>query len=95
VRRAEPIAIDAPKGLCSSYAAVHQQSVKMASKTSRSSLGREIALVLALKFLALFVIWSVWFAHPEAGRLTSQLVAAAIYSSPAIAQDGSRADAKP
>jgi len=67
----------------------------MASKTGRSKLGREIALVLAIKFLALFVIWSVWFAHPEASHLSGAQVGAAIYSSPAAMKEGTRADAEP
>jgi hypothetical protein len=67
----------------------------MTSKTGRPNLGREIALVLAIKFLALFVIWSVWFSHPETSYLSGEQVGAAIYSSPAVAQEGTRADAKP
>jgi len=66
----------------------------MTTKNSRSSLGREVALVLAIKFLALFAIWSVWFAHPQAARLNGELVGAAIYSSPAVAKEGTPADAK-
>ena len=71
------------------------RSPNMASKTGRSNLGREIALVLAIKSLALFVIWSVWFSHPEASRLSGQEVGAAIYSSPAVIKEGTRADAQP
>lgn len=67
----------------------------MASKKGRSNLGREIALVLAIKSLALFVIWSVWFSHPEASRLNGQQVGAAIYSSSVVTQEGTPADAKP
>ena len=50
--------------------------------------------MLAIKFLALFAIWSVWFAHPQAARLNGELVGAAIYSSPAVAKEGTPADAK-
>ena len=67
----------------------------MVPKKSRSNLGREIALVLAIKFLALFVIWSVWFSHPETSRLNGESVWAAIYASPVVAQEGTRTNAQP
>jgi hypothetical protein len=67
----------------------------MTSRMHRSNLAREIAIVLTIKFLALFVIWSVWFAHPEASRLDGQRVAATLYSSPVVAHQGSESDAKP
>ena len=72
-----------------------ERSRKMASRTGRSTLGREIALVLAIKFLALFVIWSAWFSHPESSHLSGEQVGAAIYSSPAANKQGTRADAQP
>jgi hypothetical protein len=61
----------------------------------RPNLAREIAIVLAIKFLALVVIWSLWFAHPETSRLGGPQVAAVIYSSPVVARQGSESDAKP
>jgi len=67
----------------------------MTSKMRRPNLAREIAIVLAIKFLALFVIWSVWFAHPEASRVDGAQVAAALYASPVAAHQGSEPDAKP
>jgi hypothetical protein len=67
----------------------------MSSRTRRSNLAREITLVLAIKFLALFVIWSVWFAHPEAGRLDGRQVGAVLYSSSVVVQERSESDAKP
>jgi hypothetical protein len=67
----------------------------MTSKLRRPNLAREITIVLAIKFLALFVIWSVWFAHPEASRLDGQHVAATLYSSPVVAHQASESDAKP
>jgi hypothetical protein len=68
---------------------------EMTSKLRRPNLAREIAIVLAVKFLALFVIWSVWFAHPEARRLDGARVAATLYSSPVVAHQGRESDAKP
>jgi hypothetical protein len=67
----------------------------MASKLRRPSLAREITIVLAIKFLALYVIWSVWFAHPEASRLNVQQVGAALYSSNTAVPERSEHDAKP
>jgi hypothetical protein len=67
----------------------------MASNTRRPNLAREIALVLAVKFLALFVIWSIWFAHPEGSRLDGRQVGASLYSSGVKAQERSEPDAKP
>ena len=67
----------------------------MASKLRRPNLAREITVVLAIKFLALYVIWSVWFAHPEASRLNVQQVGAALYSSNTAVPERSEHDAKP
>jgi hypothetical protein len=67
----------------------------MASKLRRPNLAREITVVLAIKFLALYVIWSVWFAHPEASRLNGQQVGAALYSSNTAVPERSEHDAKP
>ena len=67
----------------------------MTSKIRRPNLAREIAIVLAIKFLALLIIWSVWFAHPETSRLDGRQVAAALYSSPVATPQGSESDAKP
>jgi hypothetical protein len=67
----------------------------MSSKLRRPNLAREIAIVLAVKFLALFVIWSIWFAHPEANRLDRQQVGAALYSSSTAVPERSEHDAKP
>jgi hypothetical protein len=60
----------------------------------RPNLKREILIVLAVKLVALFVIWSVWFTHPQAPRLNAEAVKAALYSSPPPAQQGT-SDAKP
>jgi len=67
----------------------------MTSKMRRPSLAREITIVLAIKFLALYVIWSVWFAHPESNRLDKQQVGAALYSSSTAVPERSEHDAKP
>ena len=67
----------------------------MAAKTRRSNLAREIAVVLAIKFLALFVIWSVWFSHPESEHLNSERIRSTVYSSHVVAQEGGQPNAKP
>ncbi len=46
----------------------------------RPHLAREIALVLVVKFLALAIIWSVWFSDPEGRRIDGERIGAAIYS---------------
>jgi hypothetical protein len=61
----------------------------------RPNLRREIVLVLALKFLALLVIWAVWFAHPQAPGLDAQRVGAALYSSHPPAQEQTHSHAHP
>jgi hypothetical protein len=71
------------------------ESLAMASSTRRPNLAREIALVLAVKFLALFVIWSIWFDHPETNRLDARQVGASLYSSGVKVQERSESDAKP
>ena len=71
------------------------ESRAIAPKTRRSNLAREIALVLAIKFLALFVIWSVWFSHPESEQLSGERIRAAVYSSDVVAHEGSHPNAEP
>jgi len=61
----------------------------------RPHLKREIVIVLAVKLLALLVIWGVWFAHPQAPRLTAEAVKQALYSSPRAAEEGTDARPKP
>ena len=61
----------------------------------RPHLAREIAVVLAVKFLALSIIWNVWFAEPEARRLDGERIGAAIYSSGDAVQAGRELHAGP
>jgi hypothetical protein len=61
----------------------------------RPRLSREIALVLAVKLLALVVIWSLWFAHPETPRLNAERVADTLYSPHSTAQERSAPHAQP
>jgi hypothetical protein len=61
----------------------------------RPHLKREIVLVLAVKLLALLLIWGVWFAHPLAPRLTAETVKQALYSLRTVAQEGTDAHPKP
>jgi hypothetical protein len=42
---------------------------------------REIAIVLVVKFIALFVIWSIWFSGPARKDVGAERVAERVYSS--------------
>jgi len=46
------------------------------------SLARAITITLAVKFVVLGVIWSLWFSDPRSRRLDPADVAAAVYSPP-------------
>jgi len=61
----------------------------------RPRLLREIILVLAAKFVALFVIWSVWFAHPQSSQIDVERVRDALYSSQPAIKEGTARDAQP
>ena len=68
----------------------------MASRASQTSrLAREIAIVLALKLAALFVIWSIWFAHPQAPRLDTERIADTLYSPHPVAEERRAPNAQP
>jgi len=41
----------------------------------------DIAVVLVVKFIALLVIWSLWFAGPARNDIGAERVAARVYSS--------------
>ena len=57
---------------------------------------REIAVVLVVKFVALFVIWSVWFAGPGRRDVGVEGVAERVYSSqPAAPGEGAMRAAGP
>jgi hypothetical protein len=47
-----------------------------------SRYAREIAVVLVLKFIALFLIWNIWFAAPARKADGAERVAERVYSSP-------------
>jgi hypothetical protein len=58
--------------------------------------GREIAVVLVVKFIALFVIWSVWFSGPARKNVDAERVAERVYSSqPAAPGEGATHAARP
>ncbi len=61
----------------------------------RPRLIREIILVLAAKFVALLVIWSIWFTHPQSSQLDGERVRDALYSSQPAIQEGTDRDAQP
>jgi hypothetical protein len=57
---------------------------------------REIAIVLVVKFIALFVIWSIWFSGPARKDVGAERVAARVYSSqPAAPAEGAMRAAGP
>lgn len=39
---------------------------------SKNPFRREIAVVLVIKILALFLLWGLFFSHPDSSRLKSQ-----------------------
>ena len=44
--------------------------------------------MLALKAVALLVMWSVWFAHPQSRQIDGARIADAIYASQPTTQEG-------
>jgi len=65
------------------------------SSTRRFHLAREIVIVLAVKFAALILIWSIWFAHPQGASLDARSVAAQLYTALDVTQQRSGPDAQP
>ena len=61
----------------------------------RSRFAVEMAIVLVVKLAALALIWSVWFAHPQAPRLDAEQVASALYSSQPAVQERTEPHAEP
>ena len=56
----------------------------------------EIAVVLVVKFVALFVIWSIWFSGPTRKDVGAEGVAERVYSSqPAAPGEGAMHAARP
>ena len=53
----------------------------MSSRRPGPWYAREIAVVLVVKFLALFVIWSMWFSDPVGKDVGAEHVAERVYSS--------------
>ncbi len=57
---------------------------------------REMAVVLVVKFIALFVIWSIWFSGPTRKGVDAERVAERVYSSqPAAPGEGATHAARP
>lgn len=61
----------------------------------RPRLAVELTVALVVKFVALAVIWNLWFAHPASKHLDAPSIGAAVYSSGAAKADGGRAHARP
>jgi hypothetical protein len=58
--------------------------------------GREIAVVLVVKFIALIAIWSIWFSGPARKDVRGERVAEKIYSSQAARpEEGATHAARP
>jgi hypothetical protein len=71
-------------------------SSKPRSRIPRGAdLARAIGIVLAVKFVALIVIWNLWFAHPQASRLDDERVANTLYSPLPVVQKGTQSNAQP
>jgi hypothetical protein len=57
---------------------------------------REIAVVLAVKLIALYVIWSIWFDGPARKDIGAERVAERVYSSqPAVPREGATHATRP
>jgi hypothetical protein len=68
----------------------------MYPRRSGSRYGREIAVVLVVKFIALYVIWSIWFDGPARKEVAAERVAERVYSSqPAARGEGATHAARP
>ena len=60
-----------------------------------SRYGREIAIILVVKTLALFTIWQLWFSAPSRPNVDSQRIAERIYSSDGATAPGKDRHARP
>jgi hypothetical protein len=68
----------------------------MRPRRSGPRYAREIAIVLGVKFVALMVIWSVWFASPARRDVGDEGVAERVFSSqPAALGEGATHAARP
>jgi hypothetical protein len=50
------------------------------ARRPRARLALEITIVLLVKFLLLYAIWAVWFAHPASRHLDERGVAATLFA---------------
>jgi hypothetical protein len=60
-----------------------------------SRFGREIAVILVVKTIALFAIWQLWFAAPSRPEVDPQRIAERIYSSGSAATPAEARHARP
>jgi hypothetical protein len=68
----------------------------MRPRRSGPRYGREIAVVLVVKFIALYVIWSIWFSGPARKDVGAERVAERVYSSqPVSPGEGATHAARP
>ena len=75
----------------------HTERIRGSRRLRRglSRLGREIAIILVVKTLALVAIWHLWFAAPSRPEVDPQRVAERIYSSDGAAAPGKDRHARP
>jgi len=66
-----------------------------AHRRQRPRLALALALTLAVKFVALAMIWSIWFSHPEGKLIDGEHVGSTIYASPATLTEKGSAHARP
>jgi hypothetical protein len=66
-----------------------------AERRPRARLALEIAVVLAVKFTALAVIWNLWFADPASRHVDARAIGAAVYGAPQQDAQGGARHARP
>jgi len=64
-------------------------------RSGLSRYGREIAIILVVKTLALVAIWQLWFAAPSRPVVDTQRIAERIYSSDSAAAPANDRHARP
>jgi len=68
----------------------------MRTRRTGNRYAREIAVVLVVKLIALFVIWSIWFSDPARKDVGAERLAERVYSSqPAALGEGATHAARP
>jgi hypothetical protein len=66
-----------------------------AHRRQRPRLALALAVTLAVKFVALAMIWSIWFSHPEGKPMDGEHVGSTIYAAPSTLTEKGSAHARP